>query len=61
MADAAPEVLLLAGPNGAGKTTSSRLLIPERVVFVNADSVARHLADRGHPSAGLDVAAGRIV
>lgn len=56
-----PEVLLLAGPNGAGKTTSSRLLIPDGVVFVNADVVARQLTDEGHPVRGRDVAAGRIV
>ncbi|MGH9057824.1 MAG: zeta toxin family protein [Acidimicrobiales bacterium] len=57
----APEILLLAGPNGAGKTTSSRLVIPEGVLFVNADIVARRLADEGHPAVGRDVAAGRIV
>jgi predicted ABC-type ATPase len=54
-------VLLLAGPNGAGKTTSSRLVLPDGVVFVNADIVARRLAREGHPARGRDVAAGRIV
>lgn len=56
-----PEILLLAGPNGAGKTTSSRILVPDGMVFVNADIIARRLADEGHPPAGLDVNAGRIV
>lgn len=56
-----PTVLLLAGPNGAGKTTASRLVIPRGVTFVNADLIARRLADEGHPAAGLDAAAGRIV
>lgn len=58
---AGPEVLLLAGPNGAGKTTSSRLIVPEGMAFVNADVVARQLADEGHGLAGRDVAAGRII
>jgi len=56
-----PTVLLLAGPNGAGKTTSSRLVIPPEIVFVNADIVSQRLADEGHPAAGRDVAAGRVV
>ena len=60
-AAAEPEVLLLAGPNGAGKTTSSRLIVPEGMAFVNADVVARQLADEGHALAGRDVAAGRII
>jgi hypothetical protein len=56
-----PTVLLLAGPNGAGETTSSPLVIPDGMVFINADIVARRLADEGHPPAGLDIAAGRVV
>ncbi len=56
-----PEILLLAGPNGAGKTTSSRILVPDGMVFVNADIIARRLADEGHPPAGLDITAGRVV
>jgi predicted ABC-type ATPase len=54
-------VLILAGPNGAGKTTASRLLVPDGMVFVNADVVARRLTEAGHPPAGLDIAAGRVV
>lgn len=57
----APEVLLLAGPNGAGKTTSSRLVVPPGMAFVNADVIARRLAEAGHPMKGRDVAAGRVV
>jgi predicted ABC-type ATPase len=56
-----PTVLMLAGPNGAGKTTSSRLLVPPGIVFINADEVSRRLSDEGHPEAGRDIAAGRIV
>ena len=59
--DATPTVLLLAGPNGAGKTTSSRLVVPPGIVFVDPDAVARRLSDEGHPSRGLDAAAGRTV
>lgn len=56
-----PEILLLAGPNGAGKTTSSRILVPDGMVFVNADIIASRLIDEGHPPGGLDIAAGRLV
>ena len=59
--EAGPPVLLLVGPNGAGMTTSSQLVLPDGVVFVDADIVARQLAREGHPARGLDVAAGRIV
>jgi predicted ABC-type ATPase len=58
--EAGPAVLLLAGPNGAGKTTSSRLMLPDGVVYFNANIVARRLAREGHPAMGRDVAAGRI-
>lgn len=61
MSRTVPEVLLLAGPNGAGKTTSSRLVVPPGMAFVNADVIARRLAEAGHPMKGLDVAAGRVV
>lgn len=54
-------MLILAGPNGAGKTTASRLVVPPGMVFVNADIIARELADEGHPIEGLQVAAGRLV
>jgi predicted ABC-type ATPase len=54
-------VLVLAGPNGAGKTTASRLLVPPGIVFINVDEVSRRLTDEGHPEAGRDIAAGRIV
>ena len=54
-------VLILAGPNGAGKTTASRIIVPAGTTFVNADTIARQLAEGGHPPEGLDIAAGRIV
>jgi predicted ABC-type ATPase len=56
-----PEALILAGPNGAGKTTSSALLVPAETRFVNPDAIAAQLLEEGHPTAGVDVAAGRII
>jgi len=57
----APLALLLAGPNGAGKTTAQALLLPPEVVFLNADVEAARLIFEGHPSEGIDIAAGRAV
>lgn len=56
-----PEALILAGPNGAGKTTSSASLVPSGSHFLNSDQIAAQLLEKGHPVAGLEVAAGRIV
>lgn len=56
-----PEALILAGPNGAGKTTSSALLIPAETRFLNADVIVARLLEEGHPTAGIDVAAGRLI
>lgn len=57
----APLALLLAGPNGAGKTTARSLLLPPEVAFLNADVEAERLISEGHPSQGIDMAAGRAV
>ena len=56
-----PEALILAGPNGAGKTTASAWLVPEGTQFLNSDLIAARLLEEGHPTAGIEVAAGRVV
>lgn len=56
-----PEALILAGPNGAGKTTASTGIVPAGTRFLNADLIAERLVTEGHPRAGLDVAAGRVL
>jgi predicted ABC-type ATPase len=57
-----PDILIVAGPNGAGKTTfANEYLKSERTdfVFVNADEIARELADPARSRAELDRRAGR--
>jgi len=41
------EIIIVAGPNGAGKTTfANEYLLNDRTrVFVNADEIARDIAD----------------
>lgn len=59
-----PQVIIIAGPNGAGKTTFAREYLSGRqgqLVFVNADEIARELADQGRPRAELDIRAGRVM
>jgi predicted ABC-type ATPase len=56
-----PEALILAGPNGAGKTTSSAVLVPDGTRFLNSDVAAARLLEEGHPPAGVEVAAGRVI
>jgi predicted ABC-type ATPase len=58
-----PTVIIIAGPNGAGKTTfaGEYLSSEERQFeFVNADEIARVLAEAGLP-AGSDIQAGRLM
>jgi predicted ABC-type ATPase len=43
-------LVVLAGPNGAGKTTFFELFIaPSGLPFVNADFIAKELAEKGKP------------
>lgn len=56
---APPEVVVIAGPNGAGKSTYARLLLPEGMIFVNADEVAKTLEPV--EAVNLDREAGRLV
>lgn len=59
-----PQVIIIAGPNGAGKTTFAREYLSEKhgqLVFVNADEIAREVADQGLSRAELDIRAGRIM
>lgn len=59
-----PQVIIIAGPNGAGKTTFAREYLSERhgqFVFVNADEIAREVADQGLSRAELDIRAARIM
>ena len=58
---ARPEALILAGPNGAGKTTASAALVPAGTRFLNSDVITARLLEEGHPSVGVEVAAGRLV
>lgn len=56
------EIIIIAGPNGAGKTSFANEYLPaarEGLVFVNADEIARELADPSISAAQLDLRAGR--
>ena len=47
----------MAGPNGAGKTTFFELFIaPSGLPFVNADFIAKELAEKGKPIADYEAA-----
>lgn len=50
--------LVMAGPNGAGKSTCIGHFLPVGVPYINADDIARTLADR--QTRGADVQAARI-
>ena len=48
--DGKPVLVVLAGPNGAGKTTFFELFIASSgLPFVNADFIAKELAEKGKP------------
>ena len=52
-----PVLVVLAGPNGAGKTTFHELFIASSgLPFVNADIIAKGLAEKGKPVADYDAA-----
>ena len=53
-----PLIIVLAGPNGAGKSTAAVRLLPEGIPFLNADEIAKTLAN--YPSPAADLEAGRI-
>lgn len=55
--DKKPVLVVLAGPNGAGKTTFHELFIaPSGLPFVNADIIAKELAEKGKPVADYEAA-----
>jgi predicted ABC-type ATPase len=56
------EIIIIAGPNGAGKTSFVNEYPPavrERLAYLNADQIARDLAEAGLTQAHLDIRAGR--
>jgi predicted ABC-type ATPase len=56
------EIIIIAGPNGAGKTSFANEYLPaarEGLVFVNADEIARDVADPSITKAQLDLRASR--
>ena len=56
------EIIIIAGPNGAGKTSFANeyvLAFRGRFVFINADEIAREIADPSVPQAQIDLRAGR--
>jgi predicted ABC-type ATPase len=62
MANANPNLVVLAGPNGAGKSTVAPILIRETLGitnFINADEIARGLSAYNPES--VAIAAGRIM
>jgi predicted ABC-type ATPase len=55
--DQKPVMVVLAGPNGAGKTAFFELYIaPSGMPFVNADFIAKELADKGKLVSAYDAA-----
>ena len=58
------EIIIIAGPNGAGKTSFANEFLPSTegdLVFVNADEIARSLADTPLTPAQRDLRAGRLM
>jgi predicted ABC-type ATPase len=56
------EIIIIAGPNGAGKTSFANEYLPaakEGLVYLNADEIARELADAALTQAQRDLRAGR--
>jgi predicted ABC-type ATPase len=58
-----PEIIMLAGPNGAGKTSfAGEYLTNERsFAFVNADEIARAIAEPALSQAQIDMRAARAM
>ncbi len=58
-----PEIIILAGPNGAGKTSFASQFLRDEVgvAFVNADEIARSLADDERAGEQLDIRAARLM
>jgi predicted ABC-type ATPase len=59
-----PEIIMLAGPNGAGKTSfAGEYLTTERAgfAFVNADEIARAIAEPALSQAQIDMRAARAM
>ena len=55
---------IVAGPNGAGKTTFARAFLPvtlQNFVFLNADEIARDLANQEVVGTPLNARAGRLM
>jgi predicted ABC-type ATPase len=55
-------IIVIAGPNGAGKTSFANEYPPavrEKLVYLNADQIAREIAEPGLSQAHLDLRAGR--
>jgi predicted ABC-type ATPase len=58
------EIIIIAGPNGAGKTSFANRFLPSadgELIFVNADEIARSLADEPLSQAQRDMRAGRLM
>ncbi len=56
---AVPQIVVIGGPNGAGKSTVAARLIPPTMEFVNADEIAKTLADT--VTDAVNVQAGRLM
>ncbi len=54
-----PEIVIIGCANGAGKSTFSRVVLPEGMVFVNADEIAKGLPETD--SGNRDFHAGRLL
>lgn len=57
-----PQATIIGGPNGAGKTLFASEYFAVRredLVYLNADEIARHLADHAGSEAAADLRAGR--
>lgn len=58
------EIIIISGPNGAGKTSFANRFLPStdgELAFVNADEIARGLADQPLSQAQRDMRAGRLM
>jgi predicted ABC-type ATPase len=59
-----PQILIIAGPNGAGKTSFANQHFDKPragLAYLNADEIARDMAETGLPQAQRDVRAGKAM
>ena len=56
MGGSQPRFLVMAGPNGAGKSTCVKFFLPEPILYINADEIAKTLSNEQTHDAEIQAA-----